>query len=449
MRLAKARVHFIGIGGIGMCGLAELLHNLGAQVTGSDASVNAQTERLRALGIRVFQGHAEENLGDCEVVVYSSAVRDTNVEFVAARRNKIPLIRRAEALADMMNLKRGIAVAGTHGKTTTTSLTASVFLHAGLDPTIIVGGRLDVIKSTAQLGKGEWLIAEADESDGSFTHLSPEIVILTNVDTDHLDHYKTFENLQAAFLDFASRIPFYGVAIVCGDDPHLRRLFARFGKRWISYGTGRDNDFVLTRTGDHWTVTSEGRTVGELRPAMPGQHNALNALASVLAGQQAGVSFGVAADAIARFGGVDRRFQHKALIHGVDIYDDYGHHPTEIRAVLAGFKEKFPARRLVTVFQPHRYSRTQICWEEFRQCFKQTDALFLLDIYPAGEAPIEGVSGEKLARAVDHPQARYLERDSFDDLAQFLQPGDVLVTLGAGDISKLGERFAESFAKRP
>lgn len=449
MRLAKARVHFIGIGGIGMCGLAELLHNLGAQVTGSDASANRNTERLRGMGIKVYQGHAEENLGDCEVVVYSSAVRESNVEFAAARRNKIPLIRRAEALADMMNLKRGIAVAGTHGKTTTTSLTASIFLHAGLDPTIIVGGRLDVIKSTAQLGKGEWLIAEADESDGSFTHLSPEVVIITNVDNDHLDHYKTFDNLQAAFLDFAMRIPFYGVAIVCGDDPHLRRLFARFGKRWISYGTGKDNDFVLAKADDHWTVKSEGKLVGELRPAMPGQHNALNALASVLAGMQAGVPFATAADAVARFGGVDRRFQHKAFVRGVDIYDDYGHHPTEIRAALSGFKEKFPNRRLVTVFQPHRYSRTQICWEDFRNCFKQTDTLFLLDIYPAGEAPIEGVDAPALLAQIDHPDARYLDRNKLDSLAAFLKDGDVLVTLGAGDISKLGEQFAESYAKNP
>lgn len=430
-----------------MCGLAELLHNLGAQVTGSDASANRNTERLRGMGIKVHQGHAEENLGDCEVVVYSSAVRDSNVEFAAARRNKIPLIRRAEALADMMNLKRGIAVAGTHGKTTTTSLTASIFLHAGLDPTIIVGGRLDVIKSTAQLGKGEWLIAEADESDGSFTHLSPEVVIITNVDNDHLDHYKTFENLQAAFLDFAMRIPFYGVAIVCGDDPHLRRLFASFGKRWISYGTGKDNDYVLTKADDHWTIKSEGKLIGEMRPAMPGQHNALNALASVLAGMQAGIPFATAADAVARFGGVDRRFQHKAFVRGVDIYDDYGHHPTEIRAVLSGFKEKFPQRRLVTVFQPHRYSRTQICWDDFRGCFKQTDTLFLLDIYPAGEAPIEGVNTPALLAQLDHPDARYLDRHAIESLASFLKSGDVLVTLGAGDISRLGEQFAEAYAK--
>ena len=450
MRLAKARVHFIGVGGIGMCGLAELLHNLGAQVTGSDEATNAQTARLERLGIRVHKGHAEAHLGDCEVVVYSSAVRESNVEYQAARRLKIPLIRRAEALAEIMNLKRGIAVAGTHGKTTTTSLAASIFLQAGLDPTIIVGGRLEVIQSTAQLGKGEWLIAEADESDGSFTHLSPEVVIITNIDNDHLDHYQSLQNLEKAFLDFALRIPFYGVAIVCGDDPRLRRLFSTFGKRWISYGVGLDNDYVLTRKGEQWQVTREGRVVGELRPAMPGQHNALNALAAALAGLQAGVSFPVAASAVAAFQGVDRRFQHKASIRGIDIYDDYGHHPTEIRAVLAGVKEKFPHRRLVTVFQPHRYSRTQLCWEDFRSCFKQADKLFLLDIYPAGETPIDGINTPALVAQVDHPDCQHLSRAQdprWSKVAAALKPGDVLLTLGAGDVSKQGEQFVDEMKR--
>jgi UDP-N-acetylmuramate--alanine ligase len=296
------------------------------------------------------------------------------------------------------------------------------------------------------LGKGDWLIAEADESDGSFTHLSPEIVIITNIDNDHLDYYKNFENLQAAFLDFASRIPFYGCAIVCGDDARLNKLFANFGKRWISYGVGKDNDYVLTKAADHWDVTSLGVKVGELRPAMPGLHNALNALAAVLAGMQAGVSFEVGARAIAAFGGVDRRFQHKATVRGVDFYDDYGHHPTEIRAVLQGFKEKFPSRRLITVFQPHRYSRTQICWSDFLTAFKNTDVLCLMDIYPAGEPPIEGVTAEALAKEVDHPDCRYIGR-ALSDVKAMLKSGDILLTLGAGDISKLGEQMTESMAK--
>lgn len=450
MRLAKAKVHFIGIGGIGMCGLAELLHNLGAQVTGSDASENAQTIRLKQMGIEVYRGHAEENLGDAEVVVYSSAVKESNVEFKAARAAKIPLIRRAEALAQIMSLKRGIAVAGTHGKTTTTSLTASIFLSAKMDPTIIVGGRLDIIKSTAQLGHGDWLIAEADESDGSFTHLSPEIVVITNIDNDHLDHYKTFENLQAAFVDFATRIPFYGAAIICGDDPKVRELFSSFGKKVIFYGVKTDNDYVLEKSDGRWSVAQGGNKVGELRPSIPGQHNALNSLAACLAAGQAGIPFAVAAAAVTSFQGVDRRFQHKATIRGIDFYDDYGHHPTEVRAVLSGFKERYPERRLITVFQPHRFSRTRLCWDEFLTCFQNSDVLYIMDIYPAGEPPIAGVSGELLVEQIDHPDCRFLSRKTdakWDAVRSELKSGDICLTLGAGDISKLGEQFTEAFAK--
>jgi UDP-N-acetylmuramate--alanine ligase len=450
MRLAKAHVHFIGIGGIGMCGLAELLHNLGAQVTGSDASENAHTLRLKSLGVPVLKGHDAQNLEGAEVVVYSSAIKPDNAEYREARRRKIPLIRRAEALAGLMNLKRGVAIAGTHGKTTTTSLVASIFLHERLDPTIIVGGRLDVIKSTAQLGQGEWLIAEADESDGSFTHLSPEVVIITNIDNDHMDHYKTIENLESAFMDFASRIPFYGVAIVCGDDVRIRKLFSDFGKQWISYGVNSDNDYILRRETDHWSVHHEGSQVGELRPAMPGEHNALNALAALLASQQAGVPFASAAQAISEFGGVDRRFQHKASVRGIDFYDDYGHHPTEIRAVLNGFKEKYPQRRLITIFQPHRYSRTQSCWSDFKTCFAGTERLFVMDIYPAGESPIYGITSQDLVAQMDHTQAQYLSRQSdpqWKTVRDLLRSGDIVLTLGAGDISKIGDQFAVDFAK--
>lgn len=450
MRLAKASVHFIGVGGIGMCGLAELLHNMGARVTGSDASENANTVRLVQMGVTVFLGHATEQVGDADVVVFSSAVRENNVEYMEARRRKIPLIRRAEALAEIMHLKRGLAIAGTHGKTTTTSLAASVFLAAALDPTIVVGGRLDIIKSTAQLGQGDWLIAEADESDGSFTSLAPEIVIITNIDNDHLDHYKTFANLEKAFVEFASRIPFYGVAIVCGDDPTLKKLFNSFGKRWISYGTDQDCDYVLKKQADHWLVTCEGKKIGELRPAMPGLHNALNSLAAVLGGMEAGIPFATGARAVSEFGGVDRRFQHKANIRGVDYYDDYGHHPTEVRAVLSGFKEKFPTRRLVTVFQPHRYSRTQICWADFLACFAQTDVLFVLDIYPAGEAPIAGITGQELAAKIDHTDCHFLSRKddpTLQSVRKLLRSGDILLTLGAGDISKMGDQLVDLQAK--
>lgn len=450
MRLAKSRVHFIGIGGIGMCGLAELLHNLGAQVTGSDASENAQTVRLKQLGITVFAGHNAKNVEGAEVVVFSSAVKESNVEYQAARQKRIPLIRRAEALAELMRLKRGIAVAGTHGKTTTTSLTSSIFLAAQMDPTIIVGGRLDIIQSTAQLGKGDFLIAEADESDGSFTHLSPEIVIITNIDNDHLDHYKTMENLHRAFVDFALRIPFFGKAIICGDDMTLKKLFSTFGKPVVTYGTSADNDYVLAKTGEGWSVTHEGHLLGVMAPAMPGLHNALNSLAATIAALHAGIPFATAAKAVAEFRGVDRRFQHKATIRGIEFYDDYGHHPTEIRAVLAGVRERFPGRRIVTVFQPHRFSRTQICWNDFLTCFKDTDKLFVLDIYPAGEAPIPGITAKSMVEQMDHPDAKLIERAVDPTLTaarQELKAGDIFLTLGAGDISKLGEQFIETFAK--
>jgi len=448
LRLAKAKVHFIGIGGIGMCGLAELLKNMGAQVSGSDLAENAQTTRLAKMGIKVFVGHAAENVNGCEVVVYSSAVKGNNPEFVAALKNKIPLIRRAEALAELMRLKRGIAVAGTHGKTTTTSLVSSIFLEAKQDPTIVVGGRLDVISSTAQLGKGEWLIAEADESDGTFSRLSPEVVIITNIDNDHLDHYGTFEDLQEAFVDFASRIPFYGAAIVCGDDPKTRSLFDQFGKRGIFYGLSEQNDFVLKKEKNGtWSVHQEGKKIVQFESAMPGEHNALNALASMIAAFQAGIDWSTSATAIKKFGGVDRRFQLKATINGVDFYDDYGHHPTEIRAVLKGFKERFPARKLVTIFQPHRFTRTQICWDDFLTCFQNTDELYLLDIYAAGETSIAGVTSERLIREIDHPKGQHLVRsdESFRRILKSLKNGDMLLTLGAGDVSKLGEKLVQDF----
>lgn len=452
MRLAKAKVHFIGIGGIGMCGLAELLRNMGAQVSGSDLSENAQTQRLAKMGIKIFHGHAAENINGCEVVVYSSAVKASNPEFAAALKNKIPLIRRAEALAELMRLKRGLAVAGTHGKTTTTSLVASIFLAAQQDPTIVVGGRLDIISSTAQLGSGEWLIAEADESDGSFSRLSPEVVIITNIDNDHLDHYGTFEDLQEAFVDFASRIPFYGAAIVCGDDPKTRTLFEQFGKRGIFYGLKGDNDFVLKKIKNGtWSVHQDGKKVVEFESAMPGEHNALNSLASMIAAYQAGIDWKISAAAIQKFGGVDRRFQHKAGIKGVDFYDDYGHHPTEIRAVLKGFKERFPARRLVTLFQPHRYSRTQICWNDFISCFQNTDELYLLDIYAAGEPALDGVTSQKLAQEIDHPHCRHLVRtdENLKQILKTLKSGDLFLTLGAGDVSKLGEKLVLDFKALP
>ncbi len=449
-RLAQAKVHFIGIGGIGMCGLAELLHNMGAQVTGSDANENMQTQRLESLGIPVFKGHHGSHLGEAEVVVFSSAVKSDNVEYVEARRRSIPLIRRAEALAEIMRLKRGIAIAGTHGKTTTTSLAASIFLAAEMDPTIVVGGRLDVIKSTAQLGKGDWIIAEADESDGSFSRLSPEVVIITNIDNDHLDHYGDFKTLQSAFVDFALRIPFYGAAIICGDDGKTRELFKDFPKKVIFYGFEKENTVVLEPIKDGYRLREAAHVIGEFNCPLPGRHNALNACAAILAAREGGVEIEKAILGIAGFKGVDRRFQHKASIRGIEFYDDYGHHPTEVEAVLSGFKERFAERRIVVVFQPHRYSRTQICWDQFRRCFKQADRLFLIDIYPAGEAPIAGITSELLIKAMDHGSCTYFSREknpALEAVQEELRPGDVVVTLGAGDIYRMGERLMENLAK--
>ncbi len=456
MRLAQAKVHFIGIGGIGMCGLAELLLNMGGQVTGSDLSENTQTTRLRALGVLISIGHSAENVADAEVVVYSSAVKNDNPEFREARRLKIPLIPRAEALAEMMRLKRGIAIGGSHGKTTTTSLTASIFMQAKSQPTIVVGGRLDLIKSTALLGQGEWFIAEADESDGSFSRLSPEVVIVTNIDNDHLDYYGTVDVLKKAFFDFAMRTPFYGLAIVCGDDAAVRDTFADFGKRILFYGFDKSNDLRLSGSKGEYDVFQGNELLGHFSLGLPGRHNALNACAALAAGLEAGFSFSVCAEGLQQFRGVDRRFQLKGQAGGVEIYDDYGHHPTEVSAVLAAFREKYPSSRVVTVFQPHRYSRTHLVWDQFVECFGEADKLYICDIYAAGEAPLKNISGERLALEISKSSnspasVEYLPNasDRLERICADLKSGDILVTLGAGDVWKLGVQALEAIGGTP
>jgi len=446
MRLQDSKFHFVGIGGIGMCGLAELLRNMGATVTGSDMAENANTERLKELGIRVFKGHAASNVGDADVVVYSSAILYSNPEIAETRAKQIPLIPRAEALAEIMRIKRGVAVAGTHGKTTTTSMTSAIFLEADLKPTIVVGGRFELIKSTALLGAGEWLVAEADESDGSFHKLSPEIAIITNIDSDHLDHFKTFDNLQKSFREFALRVPFYGVTIICGDDPKVHTLFENFPKRALFYGFDEKNDIILDGEKGKYTLyrrdykTGAKNKIGDFALKVPGRHNALNATAAILAGMQAGVEFETCALGLQRYEGVDRRFHFKGEKNGIRIYDDYGHHPTEVRATLQAFREKYPDNRLVVFFQPHRFSRTQHCWHDFTTCFAQADELLITDIYAAGEVPIPGIHSEKLVGEIKHEKAEYFIRDlqSSDKIRGRLQTGDVFITLGAGDGWKLG-----------
>ncbi len=449
MKIEKAKFHFIGIGGIGMCGLAELLHNSGSVVTGSDASENANTERLKNLGVKVYKGHQAENIVDVDVVVYSSAIPFTNPEIREAKARSIPLIPRAEALAEIMRIRRGIAVAGTHGKTTTTSMISSIFLEAGQSPTIVVGGRFERIKSTAILGKGDWLIAEADESDGSFNKLSPEISIITNIDADHMDHYKTFDNLKKAFLEFANKVPFYGSVIVFGDDPETRQIFEHFNKRILFYGFNENNDYVLKGEKGNYSLSKGGKLLGNFKIQIPGFHNALNATASIVAAMAAGIDFESCVKGIQHFEGVDRRFHYKGEAHGVKVYDDYGHHPTEVRAALQAFKEKFEKNRLVVYFQPHRYSRTQHSWQDFKTCFLQTDVLFLGDVYAAGEAPIPGISSEKLIEEMNQKNTYHSPKaDQLQQILKELRDGDVFLTLGAGDGWKLGLDVLENLAKR-
>lgn len=445
MLLSKARFHFIGVGGIGMCGLAELLHNMGAQVSGSDLSENANTERLKNLGVKIYQDHSAGNIGGADVVVYSSAVKENNPEMREARARRIPVIQRAEALAEIMRLKKGVAVAGTHGKTTTTCMAASIFLEADVSPTIFVGGRLDLIKSTALLGQGDWLIAEADESDGSFQKLSPEIAIITNIDSDHLDYYKTFENLQKAFFDFALKVPFYGVCVVCGDDPIIRQIFENFPKRVLYYGFEPNNDFVIKGQNGHYQLSMNDPrlgniALGDFEVRVPGRHNALNAAAAIAAGMKAGFSFDICRKGLLKFEGVDRRFHFKGEEAGIKVYDDYGHHPTEVKATLQAMREKFPAQRLIVAFQPHRYSRTEHCWSEFLSCFSQADELLLLDIYAAGETPLPGVTSERLANEIKHDRVVYVPKSETiaADILKRLKKNDVLLTLGAGDGWKIG-----------
>lgn len=467
--LMGARVHFIGIGGIGMCGLAELLHNMGSTVTGSDLADNAQVQRLRELGIKVQIGQKAENIHGSEVVVYSSAVKPANPEYAEARRLKIPLIPRAESLAEIMRLKRGVAVGGSHGKTTTTSMIAAIFLEAQTNPTIVVGGRLDLIKSTAVLGSGEWMIAEADESDGSFSRLNPEIALVTNIDNDHLDHYGTFEHLKKAFVDFAGRVPFYGAAVVCWDDPVIRETFAHFGKRLVRYGFSPEADLRIEGEKGQYKVFSNGELLGSFQLHVPGKHNALNAVAALATAMEAGIDFATAVRGLDRFRGVDRRFQHKGTVAQMDVFDDYGHHPTEIEAVLKAFRERFGDRRLIVAFQPHRYTRTKLCWEQFLTCFGLADRVFITDIYAAGEDPIAGVDAPSMIAGILAQDAKSIPREGVtriesksgltpvlrataemlaDELktphaAGAARGGAALFTLGAGDIWKLSSEVLD------
>lgn len=428
-----------------MSGLAELIHNMGAKVSGSDLSENSQVEHLKEMGIKTFKGHKSSNVEDVDVVVYSSAVPFTNPEIQEAKKRKIPIIPRIEVLAEVMRLKRGIAVGGTHGKTTTTSMIASIFLFSQTDPTVVVGGRLDLIKSHSFLGKGEWLIAESDESDGSFLKLSPEIAVITNIDNDHLDYYGSYDNLKKAFLDFARLVPFYGLTVACGDNQDVRDALKNYNKRLVFYGLNSDNDFVLKKENGAYVVYNEDQKLGALELSVPGRHNALNATAALIVGLNAGLTTKQCFEGIKKYNGVDRRFQFRGEKGKVKFYDDYGHHPTEIKATLQAFREKYPSDKLVVAFQPHRYSRTQMCWDDFLGAFEGASKVLLWDIYAASEQPITDVTSEHLAKNIKHPNVEYVGNgeSAISKTLLSLKEPCVFLTLGAGDISKRGLEILE------
>src|SRR5499426_2108018 len=443
------QIHFVGIGGSGMSGIAEILLNLGYRVTGSDQKRNDAVERLAELGAKVFIGHAATNVEGAHVVVYSSAVSRENVEVQAARQQQIPAIPRAEMLAELMRLKYGIAIAGTHGKTTTTSMVGAVLAEGHYDPTIVVGGRVTSLGANARLGQGEFLVAEADESDGSFLKLAPTIAVVTTVDAEHLDHYGTLDAIRDAFVAFVNKVPFYGSAVLCLDQPNIQLLLPRIEKRIISYGLESGAELVARRLSlsgmtSRFEVYQRGSELGEVSLQIPGRHNVLNALAAIGVGLDLEIPFSTVQRALGGFSGVQRRFQILGRARGVTVVDDYGHHPAEIRATLAAAAKTGFDCRVVTVFQPHRYTRTLHLREEFLTAFNLADVLIVMDVYAAGEPAIPGVSGRDLAdgiRAHGHRDVSYLGSDRtriVEHLAEIARRGDLVITLCAGDVSQLG-----------
>ncbi len=457
------RIHFVGIGGIGMSGIAEVLLNLGYKISGSDLKDSAITHRLADLGANIFDGHAAENIAGAEVVVTSSAIVQENAEVIEAHRLHIPVIPRAEMLAELMRLKYGIAIAGMHGKTTTTSMVAAVLAAGGLDPTVVVGGRVDAMGSNARLGNSEYMVVEADESDRSFLKLSPVLAVITNIDREHMDCYRNMRDVKRAFLDFMDRVPFYGVVVVCNDDPLLRRLVPQIRRRTVTYGTRRGSDFHIKlgqsvfedaeqQPTSHFHVTYGERALGEFRLHVPGAHNVLNATAAIAVGIGLDLKADDIRTALENFRGVDRRFQLRGKADGVSVIDDYGHHPTEIRATLAAARE-CGFRKIHVIFQPHRYTRTRDLMDEFATAFENTDSLFVLDIYAASETPIEGITGDNLARLIREKGKQAAEYVSSSAQAvgsavTVAQSGDMILTLGAGSVSQLGPLILEKLQAR-
>ena len=446
------KLHFVGIGGIGMSGIAELLIDQGFTITGSDRAASENTERLASLGARVYIGHAAGNVErDVDVLVYSSAVPPDNPELGEAHRRNIPVIRRAEMLAEVMRLKYGIGIAGTHGKTTTTTMTGLVLMEGGVDPTVIVGGRVNLLaKSNARLGKGDFIVVEADEYDRSFLSLTPTIAVLTSLETDHLDCYRDLEDIKAAFIQFAAKVPFYGFVVLCLDEPALQDIMPKIRKKIITYGLNGQADMqavdiVHKENITTYTLIRNGNDLGEISLHVPGRHNVLNSLAAIAVGLELQVPFAVVKRGIEKFTGVFRRWELKGQVAGITVIDDYAHHPTEIKASLQGAKGGW-RRRVICVFQPHLYSRTRDFYEEFGRAFFNADVLVVTDVYPAREEPIQGVTGELIvnaARDFGHKQVHYVPDKTKVPafLAAIVRSGDIVITMGAGDIWKFGEEF--------
>ncbi len=455
------RIHFVGIGGIGMSGIAEVLLTLGYKVSGSDLKHSSVTQRLAELGALIFEGHRAENITGAEVVVTSSAISRGNPEITAAHAQHIPVIPRAEMLSELMRLKYGIAIAGMHGKTTTTSMVASVLAAGGLDPTVVVGGRVDALGSNARLGKSHYLVAEADESDRSFLKLSPILAVITNIDREHMDCYRDMNDVEQAFIDFADRVPFYGVVMLCHDDDRLRALLPRLARRAVTYGARPDSDFRVSqstlecanhRHSAHFTVEYRKRSLGDFHLQVPGNHNVLNATAAIAVGVGLDIPADLIREGLEGFRGVDRRFQLRGRAAEVSVIDDYGHHPTEIRATLAAARQ-CGFKKIHVVFQPHRYTRTRDLLEEFGTAFGDADNIFVLDIYPASEAPIPGITGESVVNAIKkagEKPAQYVAsfEEAIREVSAVAQSGDMILTLGAGNVSQLGPRMLEQLNAR-
>ncbi len=451
------RIYFVGIGGIGMSGIAEVLINLGYEVSGSDLRSSDTTRRLASLGGKIYQGHDAANLQDSDVVVISSAVHGDNPEVLEARRRFIPVIPRAEMLAELMRLKYGVAVAGSHGKTTTTSMVAAILDRANMDPTVVIGGKVNSMDTNARLGQGEYLVAEADESDGSFLKLSPTVAVVTNIDPEHMDHYGSLDHLKETFLDFVNKIPFYGLSILCLESANVQSLLPRVEKRYVTYGVNPQADYSLRDIRPNglrttFTPVRYGEVLEPVDLQMVGRHNVLNALAAIVVADELEVPFATSREALCDFAGVQRRFTIRGEEQGITVVDDYGHHPAEIKATLLGAREAF-GRRVVAVFQPHRYTRTEDQFDQFTTAFYEADVVLITSIYAAGEAPIDGVSAEALSSAMrdhGHRDVTFCAEmpELVEALHQRVQPGDLVLTLGAGDIWKAGSELLERLREK-